>query len=169
MAPVASIWKRSEMTLVSWNGSLKRVSLTAAPSLPFDRRRRLARDVVDDAIDAADLVDDACRDPLEHVVRQPRPVGGHPVFARDGADRHHVRVRSEVAHDADALQRGQDGEVLPRLRTGAALDLVARDRVTAPQDREPLICHRPEHADGETGTGERLTRDDRFRQTEFST
>src|SRR3990170_151302 len=50
-----------------------------AGSLPLDRARRLRRDVVDDAIDAAHLVDDAVRHPAEHLVRDRRPVGGNPV------------------------------------------------------------------------------------------
>jgi predicted PurR-regulated permease PerM len=38
-------------------------------SLPLDRGGRLGRDVVNDAVDAPDLVDDAARDSAEHVVR----------------------------------------------------------------------------------------------------
>src|SRR4051794_41171465 len=53
---------------------------------PLDRARRLGGDVVDDAVDAVDLVDDAVADPGQHIVRQPRPVGRHRVLAGDGAD-----------------------------------------------------------------------------------
>ena len=42
-------------------------------SLPLDRRRRLRADVVDDAVDARDLVDDARRDLAEDVVRAASP------------------------------------------------------------------------------------------------
>src|SRR3546814_20748322 len=46
-------------------------------SLPLDRRRRLAADVVDHARDAADLVDDADGTAAEGLVRQVRPDLGH--------------------------------------------------------------------------------------------
>src|SRR4249920_2944472 len=54
-----------------------------AMSLPFDRRRRLRRNIVDDAIDPTDFVDDARGNRGEEVVREARPVGGHPVKAFD--------------------------------------------------------------------------------------
>src|SRR5215510_11827437 len=57
------------------------------PLLPFNRRRWLGRNVVDDAVDAAHFVDNARRDGRQEIVRQSRPVGRHPVEALDGADR----------------------------------------------------------------------------------
>ena len=53
-------------------------------SLPFDGSRRFASDVVDDAVDAADFVDNAAADALEDVVGQRGPVGGHTVFRMHG-------------------------------------------------------------------------------------
>src|SRR5688572_23912914 len=52
---------------------------SATLSLPFDRRRRLAADVVHDPRDPAQLVDDPARDVVEEVVRQVRPVRRHEV------------------------------------------------------------------------------------------
>ena len=50
------------------------LGLHARPSLPLDRRGRLAADVVDDAVDARDLVDDAVADiRASSVVRQAAP------------------------------------------------------------------------------------------------
>src|SRR5215204_6984140 len=46
---------------------------------PFDRRRRLRRDVVHDAVDAPHVVHDPRRNGGQQIVRQPRPVGGHAV------------------------------------------------------------------------------------------
>src|SRR3546814_4805267 len=46
-------------------------------SFPLDRGGRLAADVVDDAGDATQLVDDAVGDAAEELVRQVRPVRGH--------------------------------------------------------------------------------------------
>src|SRR5260370_35758659 len=54
----------------------------APGSLPLDGARGLGGDVVDDAFDALDLVDDPARDLAEQVVEQPRPVGGRVVEAR---------------------------------------------------------------------------------------
>src|SRR5258708_26824348 len=88
-------------------------SLQSSMSFPLDRGGRLGTNVVDDAIDPADLVHDARRDRLEQLVRQARPVGGHAVAALDGADRRGVLVGPRVPHDADALHRQQDGERLP--------------------------------------------------------
>src|SRR4051795_12028642 len=61
-------------------------------SLPFDRRRRLGGDVVDDAIDDRNLVHDPAADPSEDVVRELGPAGRHPVLAGHGPDRHDVGI-----------------------------------------------------------------------------
>ena len=67
-------------------------------SFPLDRAGRLRRDVVDDAVDAGDFVDDAVGDAGEHVVGQAGPVGRHGVVGGDGAERDDVAVGAEVAH-----------------------------------------------------------------------
>src|SRR5262245_6639931 len=85
----------------------------AVRSLPLDRGGGLARDVVDDAVDAADLVDDAAADAPEEIGREDGPVGGHAVAALDGADGDHVVVGALVPHDADGVDRHEDGEGLP--------------------------------------------------------
>src|SRR5436305_8665576 len=48
-------------------------------SLPLDGRRRLRRHIVDDAVHAPHLVDDAARGAREQRVGKLRPVGGHEV------------------------------------------------------------------------------------------
>src|SRR5262245_40878303 len=68
------------------------VPIADALLFPLDGGRRLRADVVDDPVDALDFVDDARRDAGQQVVRQARPVGGHPVAALDGADRDGVLV-----------------------------------------------------------------------------
>src|SRR6476659_7028295 len=69
-------------------GDRSRVSraLAFTRSLPLDRRRRLAGDVVDDAVDPGDLVDDAVGDAAEELVGERAPVGGHEVVGVDGAE-----------------------------------------------------------------------------------
>ena len=54
-------------------------------SLPLDRRGRLGADVVHDAVDPHDLIDDAARDARQHLVRKRVPVGRHSIRAGDGA------------------------------------------------------------------------------------
>src|SRR5437762_10016501 len=100
---------------------------------PFDRRRWLRRDVVDDPIDPRDLVDDAARDLCQDLVRQAGPVGGHAVLTLHRAHRHHVAVGAVVAHHPNALQRRQDRESLPqRAVESGGFDLVDDDPVRRP-------------------------------------
>src|SRR3954447_893751 len=109
-------------------------------SLPLDGSRRLRGDVVGDAIDACDLVDDAARHRLQQVVGQSRPVRRHGVVARDSADDDGMAIGPLVAHDADAANVGQHGEGLPQLAVEAgAVYLLANDRVSVLQDRNSLL------------------------------
>src|SRR5665647_786920 len=76
-------------------------------SLPLYRAGRLGADVVDDAVDTLDLVDDAARDLLEDLVGKPHPVGRHAVGACDGPHGDYVLVGPPVAHDANRLDGKQ--------------------------------------------------------------
>src|SRR6188472_2809106 len=76
--------------------------------LPLDGAWWFAADVVDDAVDAAHLVDDAAGRLLEQCHRQGRPIGGHEVGGLHRAQRHHVLVRPVIAHHADAANRQED-------------------------------------------------------------
>ena len=67
--------------------AFRRPEPTDGPSFPFDRGRRFGGDVVDDAVDSADLVDDAVRHRRERLVRKARPVGRHRVDGVDRTDR----------------------------------------------------------------------------------
>src|SRR5215472_3475363 len=121
-------------------------------SLPLDGSGRLAGHVEHYAVDAAHLVHDPVRDPRQHVVREPRPVGGHRVLGRHHAHRDHVRVRSVVAHHAHGLQRGQHGERLPHLAVQPMLlDLVHDHPVRPAQHLQALGRDLAEASDRETG------------------
>src|SRR5205807_10662774 len=85
------------------------------PLLPFDGAGRLAGDVVDNPVDALDLVHDAVRYPAQDLVWEPSPVRRHGILRSDDAHRHQVRVGAEVAHDAHGLERREHGEGLPDL------------------------------------------------------
>src|SRR5262245_1336807 len=121
---------------------------TGGTSLPLDGRGRLRRDVVDDAVHAGNLVDDPARDRLEHVVRDPRPVGGHRVLGGHRADDDGVGVRALVALHADGADGGEHREALPQLavQVGAA-DLLEEHRVRTAQDGEPLLGDVADDAD----------------------
>ena len=53
--------------------------------LPFDCCGGFGSDVIGDAIDAGDFVDDADGDPVEYVVGYSCPVCGHEIVCRNGA------------------------------------------------------------------------------------
>src|SRR6476469_3997309 len=130
-------------------------------SLPLDRRRRLRRDIVRDAVDAAHLVDDPGRDSFQQRVRQLGPVGGHEVAGLHGAQRDDVVVGAAVAHHADALDREEDGEclageVVPALaadRVDGRAQLVDEDRVGAAQQLGVLALDLAQDANAEPRTG----------------
>ena len=104
------------------------------PSLPLDRCGRFGADIVDDAVDAGNFVDDARRDSGEDVVRETAPFGGHEVDCRDGAHDDRVLIRPRVPHDADAPHREQHGKRLRRLAIESDGDnLVDDDRVRLAQ------------------------------------
>src|SRR5262245_4260458 len=56
-----------------------RAVMSSSLSFPLDGAGRLAADVVHHPVDPPHLVHQACGDPRQEVVRQPRPVGGHEV------------------------------------------------------------------------------------------
>ena len=60
---------------------------------PLDRSGRFRRNIVNDAVNALDLVDDAHGDAVEHIVRNARPVGGHEVRRCDTAQRERIVIR----------------------------------------------------------------------------
>ena len=90
-------------------------------SFPLHRCGGLAGDVVDNSVDALDLVDDAAADLVEQLVGDAGPVGGHEVLGRHSAQRKHAVVAAAIAHDADGARVGQDGEVLVHLLVFAGL------------------------------------------------
>src|SRR5438105_15877172 len=94
-------------------------------SFPLNRRRRLARDVVNDAIDATHFVRDPVAYPRQELCRQRRPMRCHEVSRLHRAKRDGVLVRAAVAHHADRAHRQKYRErlrrlVVPRLTVGIA-------------------------------------------------
>ena len=116
------------------------------------------------------LVGDPGGDPREHVVRQPRPVGGHGVLAGDRAQHDRVAVGAAVALHADGAHVGEQhdrelpdvaveagrGQLLAGDRRRPARRTSSRSRSTAPMIR----IARP-------GPGERVPPDDLRGQAEL--
>src|SRR5262249_8789853 len=165
----------SEYSVCRWrwtNSAMRHVNAETAErsprlSLPFDGRRRLRGNIVHDAVDAFDLVDDARRDPCKQIVREAGPVGRHTVAALDRADRDRGLVGALVAHHPDALHRQEDGEALPQPRVPAgALDLFRDNGVGLAEQLEARRRHFTEDANGEAWTGKRLPDNEFFVETE---
>ena len=81
---------------------------------PLHRCGGLAGDVVDNSVDALDLVDDAAADLVEQLVGDAGPVSGHEVLGRHSAQRYpalrcgfvHVPYLPEQAKDGNAPSMG---------------------------------------------------------------
>src|SRR5262249_41412814 len=110
------LWPRTRRTMRKRRPSLSNMPtlpealaissvMSWAVSLPLDRPRRLARDVVRHAVDAAHLVDDAVGDAAEEGVVERVVVGGHAVGRGDGAQRAGLVVGAPVAHHTHSPHR----------------------------------------------------------------
>jgi hypothetical protein len=123
-------------------------------TLPFDRAGRLGGDVVGDAVDALDLVDDPGRGLRQEGMLEGVVVGGHAVDRGHGAQRTDVVVGAPVAHHADGAHRQEHGEGLPdRVVEAVVADLVEIDGIGLAQDRELFAGDLAGAADGEAGPG----------------
>src|SRR5207249_4472625 len=96
----------------------------------------------------------------QQVGREASPVGGHEVAGGDGADGYDVGVGAVVAHDADTLGVGEYGEGLTEFAVDAcSLDFFDDDFIGGAQDGEFFFVDGADDADGEAGSGERVTPD----------
>lgn len=128
--------------------------------LELDRPGRLARAVIEHAVDALDFVDDAARDLLQDSPRQGSAFGGHEVAREDGAERYGVVVCPAVAHDADAPHIRKRGEVLAERLVHASLgDLFAIDGVGLLDDLDLFRRDLADDADAKAWARERLAID----------
>ena len=120
-----------------------------------------AGDVVEDAVDAGDLVDDTGADPVQEVVGQAGPVGGHEVVRPDGPEGDGVIIRSPVAHDAHGAHIGEGGKILVgavgELRGGHFLP---EDGVGLPEKVQLGLRHLADDPDGKARTREGLAADE---------
>ena len=138
-------------------------------SLQLHRGGGLGGDVVEDAVDALDLVHDAAGDGVEQLPRQTRKVGRHEVLRLHRAQRDGVIVGALVAHDADRAQVRERGEILVDAALKARLgDLLAEDGVRLADDVQLLLGDVADDADGKARAGEGLTPDKAFGQAELN-
>ncbi len=73
--------------------------------LPLNGAGGLGAYVVDDTIDALNLIDDAVGESAQEIVGEVSPVGGHPVSTGDGTDANDVFIGARIAHDTDRFYR----------------------------------------------------------------
>ena len=132
--------------------------LTVWGLLPLDRRDGLGGEVEEDAVDAVYLVGDTFGDVLQKLEGDVLDGGGHRVGGVDSAQDDGPCKGAFAVLDADALEIGNDGEVLPYSALESVLrELFAQDRVRLADAFETVAGDRAEAAYAQSGTGERLT------------
>ena len=124
----------------------------------LDGGRGFTCDVVDDAVDALDLIDDAGRDSVQYVVGDSGPVGGHEVAGGDGTEGQGIVIGPAVAHDTHRPGVGEDGKILVDGGTQAGSgDLLPVNGIGVPQAVQLVLGQVSDDPDGQAGTGEGLT------------
>ena len=93
-------------------------------SAPFNRCRRLSRDVIYYATDPLDLIDDPRGYCSEKIVRKRGIFAGHKIRGADGTKGNRVIVGPEIPDNADRPGIGQHSKILVCFDT-AALKLIA--------------------------------------------
>src|SRR5690606_5502894 len=118
-------------------------------SFPLDGARRLARDVVDDTVDALDLVYDAGRGAAEELHVVVVEVRCHAVDRSNGTQSADIVIGAVVTHYTHRLDGQKYCECLPdRVVKPRLANLVQIDRVGLTQDFEFLTRHRTRAAYG---------------------
>lgn len=118
---------RARHSLLLWKAFLqRRISIL----LPLDGTRGFRRQVVEHAVDARHLGDDALGDVMKQRVGDLLDGGGHGVAGVHGTDDDGPVPRALVVFHARRLIVGHDGEVLPHLSLEAVLGkLLAQDGI----------------------------------------
>ena len=129
-------------------------------SFPLDCCGGFGGYVVDDAVYALDLVDDAHRDLIEHVVGNACPVGSHEVRRWYRAQCKSIVIGPAVTHYADGAHIRERREILAHgvLQPGLRY-LVAENVVRFSENVQLLFRDLADDADAEAGAGEGLTHD----------
>ena len=102
--------------------------------LPLNCRRGLRSNIIADPVDPRNLVDNADRDLIQHVIGDASPVCCHKVGGGHGTQGQGVVVGPAVAHNADAAGVGQNGKILVQVPILTGLgDLIPEDVVSQTQ------------------------------------
>ena len=132
---------------------------------PLDGCRGLSGDIINHAIDSADLVGYSRRNAGEQRVRQSCVLAGHEVAGADRTNCNNIFVCAEIAHNSHAACVGHDRKVL--IGTHAATSyFLANDRIGFAQDIELLLSHLAYDTYRKSGTREGLTPHELFGQSE---
>src|SRR5699024_6362451 len=117
------------------------------PSLPLNRRRWLAGDIVGHPGDTTYFVDDPVGYQFQEVVGQMRPARGHEVDGFHCTQGNDPFVAAGIADHTDRLDRQEYGEGLAGLVVQVSLaQLLDEDVVGAAQDIGVLLAHFGEDA-----------------------
>ncbi len=128
---------------------------------PFDGCRGLGRDVVEDAVDAFDFVEDLVADFSQEAVGQFHPVGCHGVFRDDGAEVGGEFVGTFVAFDSDGFDGDEAGVGLPDFVVPAVLlELANEDGIAIADDVEAVFGDGSRATYGKAGAGEGMAPQD---------
>ena len=123
----------------------------------LNRPRRLTRQIVEYAVDAFHLIDDAGHNFEQHVKRDFCSFCGHKIRCDDCAQRNCIIVGSFIAHNANRTHVGQRCKELSQFLVAACFGkLFAVDSVCILNDANFLRSHLAYNTNTQTRTGEGL-------------
>ena len=124
----------------------------------LNRCRGLGSEIIEDAVDAGNLGDNALHQVVDQLCGQVLDSDLHDVGGVDGADDAGPVKCALAVFDAGGLEVRNDGEVLPYLAFEAVLcELLAEDSVGLADSFETVAGDGAGAADAQAGAGERLT------------
>src|SRR5262249_48615786 len=145
------------------------LSEVVAPSFPLDGPWRFAGDVVNDAVDAAHLVDDAGGNTAQDIHVEGIEIRGHAVDRGHGPQGADLIIGAAVPHAADRAHWQKHRKRLPdRVVEAGLADLLEIDRIGAPEDVEFFPRDLARDADREPGPRERVAVDKSLGQAELA-
>ena len=116
------------------------------------------------------FVDNPHADPVQHLVGNTGPVGGHEVCGGDRAESQSVVIGPAVTHNAHGTHVGEHREILVHgaLQMGLS-DLVPENEVCQAQSVQFVLRHLADDPDGKARARERLAHDQILRQAQLPT
>ena len=117
--------------------------LTVWGLFPLDGCAGLRSEIEEHAVDACDFSGDALCDVLQQVEGNILDRSGHGVLGVDGAQDDRSALGTLAVLDADALEVGDSGEVLPYLALQTVLsEFFTQDSVALAHSLKPVACDR---------------------------